>query len=247
VFVHGIRSHGGWYTKSCEAFAAAGFEVFFLDRRGSGLNTIRRGDCPSFRRLLDDLAEFLQSLRAERAWLPVFLAGISWGGKLAVGVQYRLRGLADGLILLAPGLKPQVKPSVGQRLRIVLARVLRPGRFFPIPLNEPELFTGSPAGQKFIAEEPHGLREATARFLWSSFALDVYLRRAARRVKVPTLLVLAEHDRIIDNRRTRAFAAKFDAVTTILDYPGAHHTLEFEPDGHPWVGDVTRWVEKRLG
>jgi alpha-beta hydrolase superfamily lysophospholipase len=247
VFVHGIRSHGGWYTRSCEAFAAAGFEVFFLDRRGSGLNTARRGDCPSFRRLLDDLAEFLQSLRSERAWLPVFLAGISWGGKLAVGLQYRRRGLTDGLILLAPGLKPQVKPSAGQRLRIVLARVLRPGRFFPIPLNEPELFTGSPAGQKYIAEEPHGLREATARFLWSSFALDVYLRRAAKRVKVPTLLVLAERDRIIDNRRTRAFAAKFDAVTTILDYPGAHHTLEFEPDGHPWVGDVVKWMEKRLG
>lgn len=247
VFVHGIRSHGGWYAKSCEAFAAAGFEVFFLDRRGSGLNTARRGDCPSFRRLLDDLAEFVQALRTERAWLPVFVAGISWGGKLAVGLQYRRRGLADGLILLAPGLRPQVKPSAGQRARIVLARLLRPTRSFPIPLNEPELFTGSPAGQKYIAEEPHGLRVATARFLWSSFALDVYLRRAARRVKVPVLLVLAEHDRIIDNRKTRAFAAKFGAVTTILDYPGAHHTLEFEPDGHPWVGDVTRWVEKRLG
>ena len=75
----------------------------------------------------------------------------------------------------------------------------------------------------------------------------MYLRRAARRVRVPTLLVLAGHDRIIDNRRTRAFAARFGAVTTILDYPGAHHTLEFEPDDHPWVADVTDWVEKRLG
>jgi len=247
VFVHGIRSHGGWYERSCAAFAAAGFEVFYLDRRGSGLNTARRGDCPGFRRLLDDVAEFLQALRAERAWLPVFLAGISWGGKLAVGLPYRRPGLVDGLILLAPGLRPLVKPSAGQRLRIVLARLLRPGRFFPIPLNEPELFTASQRGREYIATEPHGLREATARFLWSSFALDVYLRRAARRVRVPTLLVLAGHDRIIDNRRTRAFAARFGAVTTILDYPGAHHTLEFEPDDHPWVADVTDWVEKRLG
>jgi len=77
VFVHGIRSHGGWYTRSCAAFAAAGFDVTFLDRRGAGLNTTRRGDCPGFRRLLDDVAEFVQNLRAERPWLPVYLAGIS--------------------------------------------------------------------------------------------------------------------------------------------------------------------------
>ena len=57
VFVHGIRSHGGWYTRSCCALAAAGFEVYFLDRRGAGLNTAHRGDAPGFRRLLDDVVE----------------------------------------------------------------------------------------------------------------------------------------------------------------------------------------------
>ena len=46
VFVHGIRSHGGWYTRSCVEFAAAGFDVHFLDRRGAGLNSARRGDSP---------------------------------------------------------------------------------------------------------------------------------------------------------------------------------------------------------
>ena len=24
----------------------------------------------------------------------------------------------------------------------------------------------------------------------------------------------------------------------MIDYPEAHHTLEFEPDGHPFVGDM---------
>jgi spermidine synthase len=33
--------------------------VFFLDRRGSGLNKPARGDTPTFRRLIDDLGEFL--------------------------------------------------------------------------------------------------------------------------------------------------------------------------------------------
>jgi alpha-beta hydrolase superfamily lysophospholipase len=245
VFLHGIRSHGGWYTRSCAEFAAAGFDVYFLDRRGSGLNAAHRGDAPSFRRLLDDVAEFVQSLRAERAWLQVFVCGISWGGKLAVGLPYRRPGLTDGLVLLCPGLVPKVSPPFLRRMRIALAKVLRPDRLFPIPLNEPELFTASPEWQKYIDTEPHGLRLATARFLFNSFALDIYLRRAARRVTVPTFLALAEHDRVIDNARTRTFVARLPAGRTVIEYPGAHHTLEFEPPDHPWVGDVLAWLGER--
>jgi alpha-beta hydrolase superfamily lysophospholipase len=247
VFVHGIRSHGGWYTRSCAAFAAAGFDVFFLDRRGAGLNTAHRGDAPNFRRLLDDIAEFVQCLRTERGWLPVFLAGISWGGKLAVALPYRKPGLVDGLVLLCPGLVPRIAPPLPRRARIAVARVLRPWRFFPIPLNEPDLFTASSIWQKFIDAEPYGLHEATARFLFSSFSLDIYLRRAAKRVTVPTLLALAEHDRIIDNAAVRRFVERFPAEVTVTEYPGAHHTLEFEPDGHPWVNDVVKWIERQIG
>jgi alpha-beta hydrolase superfamily lysophospholipase len=246
VFVHGIRSHGGWYTRSCAQFAEAGFDVYFLDRRGAGLNTAHRGDAPNFRRLLDDVAEFVQHLRADRGWLPVFVCGISWGGKLAVGLPYRKPGLVDGLVLLCPGLVPKVAPPLPQRARIAVARVFRPWKFFPIPLNEPELFTGSDEWRVYIDTEPHGLRLATARFLFSSFSLDIYLRRAAPRVTVPTFLALAERDRIIDNARTAAFAGRFPGPTETVTYPGAHHTLEFERDDHPWLGDVVRWVEARV-
>ncbi len=246
VFVHGIRSHGGWYARSCAGFAAAGFDVYFLDRRGAGLNTAHRGDAPSFRRLLDDVAEFVQHLRADRAWLPVFACGISWGGKLAVGLPYRKPNLVDGLVLLCPGLVPRVAPPLPQRARIAAARLFRPGKFFPIPLNEPELFTAAAEARRYIDTEPHGLRLATARFLFGSFSLDIYLRRAAGRVTVPTFLALAEHDRIIDNARTSAVVARFPGPTEVVTYPGAHHTLEFEPDDHPWPADVARWVEARL-
>ncbi|MCS6864302.1 MAG: alpha/beta fold hydrolase [Gemmataceae bacterium] len=246
VFIHGIRSHGEWYTRSCEKFAHAGYEVDFLDRRGAGLNTAYRGDTPAFRRLLDDIAEFIQQRRAERGWLPMFVGGISWGGKLAVGLPYRRPNLVDGLILLCPGLVPRIAPPWGRRMRIALARVLRPWKFFPIPLNEPELFTASDVWQRYIADDVRGLREATARFLFSSFALDIYLQRAARRVTVPTLLLLAEEDRIIDNSQTAAFVQRFPGPVHICTYPNAHHTLEFEDAQHPWLADTLNWLESQL-
>src|SRR5262249_40942089 len=89
--LHGIQSHGGWYETSCAALASAGWEATFLDRRGSGRNETARGDAPSFRRLLVDLAEFLEAER--RLGRPVILLAISWGGKLAVALQRYRPGL----------------------------------------------------------------------------------------------------------------------------------------------------------
>ena len=44
VCIHGIQSHAGWYEHSCTALSRAGFAVYFIDRRGSGMNEGARGD-----------------------------------------------------------------------------------------------------------------------------------------------------------------------------------------------------------
>jgi len=245
VFVHGIQSHAGWYEHSCRRLAEAGFAVSFLDRRGSGQNTQARGDTPSFRRLLDDIAEFLRPLRQGEPALPIFLGGISWGGKPVTALQRRHPGLCDGLALLCPGFRPQVRPSRKERLGIMLSRLLKPRRLFPVPLSDPQLFTANPSWQAFIRDDPLSLRQATARFFVESVRLDLYLRFAVSRVRLPVLLLLAEHDRIIDNERTRAFADRFPTTDKeIHEYPGAHHTLEFEADPEPYLADLRRWLER---
>lgn len=247
VLLHGIRSHGGWYEWSCQRLCDAGYEVHFLDRRGSGWNTARRGDCPGFRQLIDDVAEYLFDVRGTRAFLPTFLGGISWGGKLALGVPVRRPGLVDGVMLLCPGLTPTVGPSLPRRLRVLFARLLRPERLFPIPLNEPELFTDSADWQRYISEDRHGLTEATARFLVESARFDVYLKWTARRVTVPVLLMLGGRDKILSNANTRRYLSRLSGSksVTVVDYPDAAHTLEFEGPDHPFVADMMRWMEKR--
>ncbi len=243
VGIHGIQSHAGWYEHSCTRLAHAGFEVAFLDRRGSGRNESARGDAPSFRRLLDDLADFLQPLRTANPPLPIFLLAISWGGKLAVALQKRHPGLVDGIALLCPGFCPLVKPTWAERCAVLWARLTKPDRLFPIPLSDPELFTALPRWLQFLREDPLALHHATARFLVESVRLDGYVRWARRSVRVPVLLLLAEKDRIIDNQRTRAFVERLPTTDKeILTYPGAHHTLEFEPEPDRFVEDLLRWL-----
>jgi len=246
VCLHGIQSHGGWYEYSSTRLCQAGFAVFYLDRRGSGLNTVDRGDAPSFRRLLDDVAEFVASLRQESPELPVVVLGCSWGGKLAVALCRRRPEALDGLVLLCPGLFPQVGLPLTRRLRILWSRLVAPRRTFAIPLNDPALFTATRAWREFIARDSLALHEATARFLGESARLDLYLRFVPSAVRVPVLLLLAEHDRIIDNRRTRAYVARFACdEKEIIEYPGAHHTLEFEPNPDGFVDDLIAWLHRR--
>jgi alpha-beta hydrolase superfamily lysophospholipase len=246
IGLHGIQSHSGWYDYSCRRLCEAGYGVYFLDRRGSGLNTADRGDTPGFRRLLLDVREFVQEVATSELPIPIVVLAISWGGKIGTALCRRYPGLIDGLALLCPGIRPKVGPSAGERWRIFWTRLVSPKRRFPIPLNDPALFTATPKWREFIAQDPLALREATARFLVESVRLDLYLRFVPAQVRVPVLLLLAQRDQIIDNRRTRAFVQRFATNDKeVIEYAGAHHTLEFEPNPDVFIDDLINWLRAR--
>ena len=245
VCIHGIQSHSGWYLHSSGRLCAAGYEVFYLDRRGSGMNDYQRGHARNFQILIDDLVLFLSRVRVMEPRRPVVLSAVSWGGKLAVAIAKDHPQLIDGLVLLCPGLFPKVSPPWHQKLLIGLSRIFAPQRRFPIPLNDPELFTANPRWLEFLRNDQLALHEATASMLVASARLDWYLRDAPEQIHTPTLLMLAGKDRIIDNERTRAYVSRFATEQKqIIEYPDAHHTLEFEPDPEPFIRDLIAWIDQ---
>ncbi|WP_337176315.1 alpha/beta fold hydrolase [Paludisphaera sp.] len=247
VVLHGVQSHSGWYPGLGSRLAAAGYDVSFPNRRGSGPNQQDRGHAPSDLRLVDDVAEWIAHLRAEAPALPVALAGISWGGKIAVLTSVRRPELVDALALICPGLEPRVGVTFREKLRIAKAVFTDRRKTFPIPLADPALFTDDPEKREYIRTDPLGLRQATAGLLLASFLIDRRLRRAPRKLTTPTLLMLAGRDRIVDNARTRRY---FDRVAAedreIIEYPDGSHTLEFDPDPVRYVEDLVAWLAPRM-
>lgn len=240
VFLHGIISHGGWYHASCRALAEAGFEVHFLDRRGSGLNFDARGDVPrSWRTWLSDVESFLEVLPCD---VPRLLMGISWGGKLAAAVARHRPELVGGLGLLCPGIFARKGANALQRLVLQWAgrRWMRMRRV-PIPLRDPALFTDGPAWRSYIADDPLTLRRITLRFALEDLYLSQYAGEAPEEIRAPVLLTLAGRDRIIDNCKVRAFVERISAEKQIIEYPAAAHTLEYEPDPAPYFRDLVAW------
>ena len=66
-----------------------------------------------------------------------------------------------------------------------------------------------------------------------------------KHINAPVLLLLAEHDRIIDNARSRRFGERLvNPDRVVIEYPGTHPTLEFEPDPDRFLNDLRQWLER---
>ncbi len=247
LYVHGIQSHPGWFTGSAQVLARAGSEVFQVTRRGSGASPARKGDAESAEQILGDVDAAVRYVLETTGDQRLALLGVSWGGKLLTA--YTLRADVaniDSLTLVAPGLKSLVDVSIATKLAILLARIFYPGAYFNIPLNDVSLFTDNTEMREYLRDDPHRLRRATARFLFASAMLDRIIARADERtLKVPTTLILAGRDRIIDNDAT------CDLVEWLADRPvrvhriGAAHTIEFEQYPQPFYKILIRAVQQR--
>lgn len=244
LYLHGIQSHGGWFEWSAALLAEAGHAVVLPDRRGSGLNAAARGDTPTVDRWLEDLDELADWAQREldvQRWATV---GVSWGGKTAIAWALRHPERVRRVLLIAPGLFPSVDVGWAGRLRIGMSLLRHPQRPFPIPLDDPALFTDNPVGRAFIAGDPLKLSHATARFFYESSRLDRSLVRAANgSLHAETTLILAGRDQIIRNAPTirwlERIAVRPPLVHALSD---AAHTLEFETEVAPFRRLVQEWA-----
>jgi alpha-beta hydrolase superfamily lysophospholipase len=242
VLLHGIVSHGGWYEATGRALADHGYAVHLPDRRGSGLSSAAPSDVSHWSVWRDDILAHLRQC-SER---PVVLCGISWGAKLAAVAAAAEPQSIAGLGLLNPGIYAYQSPSAVAGTLLKLSRWLPfDGRSIDIPLKDPALFTGSRRWQDYIARDPLKLRQMTVRAVREDLTLTRQAEDAAPLLTMPMLLVLSAKDRITDNAATRAYFSRLASTDkTLLEYPDAAHTLDFEPDPSSFHADLARWIER---
>jgi alpha-beta hydrolase superfamily lysophospholipase len=250
--LHGIQSHSGWYEQSCRRLAEEGLDVRCPDRRGSGLNSLDRGDVIHHERWIHDVHHFLRDIHFERGQRkspgPVWLCGISWGGKLATAMARLAPDQIQGLILVTPGLLAKVRPGIVARSALTWARWLGyRKRLITIPLQDARLFTSLPKEQERIRNDPLALHQVTLRFLKASAALDQIAIRTEP-LLMPVQLMLAERDQIIDNRATRDFFERAAARgLRVHEYAGACHTLELDYCRDDYFRDLVDFTTAAAG
>ena len=246
VFLHGIASHAGWFEETAADLDNQGVAVYGLDRRGSGRSGGPRGHLARYERALDDVEQMVRLVSSDHEGTPVFLAASSWAAKLAVVHAAQRPAPLSGLMLLGPGLLARVDLSPWRTVRVVAGHLVTPMARLPIPLT-PELYTANPPYLDLIRADPLRLLEATTRFFWETARLDRRRRRASARLDLPLLLLQGEADAMVDVPATRRwFAGLGVGDKTYRAYPGAGHTLDFEPDRAAYLADMLAWLSARV-
>jgi alpha-beta hydrolase superfamily lysophospholipase len=246
LFVHGLGEHSGRYDRLAAWFNQRGYAVRGYDQRGHGRSPGRRGALRHRDDLLADLAAVYHDYAHAAAQRPLLL-GHSMGGLVAA------RAVLDGalappaLVLSSPALRSWESPQM-----IRLASVL--GRLLPsLPLRRGLDATRLTHDPGVVA----GYRGHPLRHGWITPRLADFIFREgaaciadAAELAVPTLLLVAESDELVDPAGSRAFAmaAAPGGQLTTRFFASLYHELfnETEPGRGQVLMQLGDWLGRQL-
>lgn len=245
LLVHGLGEHAGRYDHVARRLNDWGFAVRGYDQHGHGESGGRRGGLPSDTRLLDDLADIVDSTRARMApTTPLILLGHSLGGLVAARfVSLALRPV-EALVLSSPAFDPGLN-AVQKLLLAVLPKIapnFRVGNGL-----DPSLLSHDPAvvaayrADRLVHDRISG---RLARFIANSGPATLALAPAWT---VPTLLLYAGADQLVNPAGSRAFAAAAPkAVVSSRCFEALYHELFNELKAAPVFAELKQWLDARF-
>ena len=244
LLVHGLGEHAGRYAHVANWLNQQGHAVRAYDHYGHGRSSGPRGGLQREAQLLEHLAEVLAALRAERApGHRITVLGHSLGG-LVVSASVA-RGLIgpDGVVLSAPALA--VDMAAWQRAVVGWLPALWPNLTLGNGL-QPQYLSHDAAVVQAYLDDPLVHDRICAR-------LGAFVASEGERVlahapqwNVPTLLLYAGQDRLVNPRGSRAFAAVAPAnVVASHCFEPLYHEIFNETDSAPVFAALGAWLDMR--
>lgn len=248
LIVHGLFEHGGRQLNLARYFTRRGWGCYAPDQRGHGRSGGRRVHVENFDEFLEDLRAARELVREQHAGLPLFLVGHSHGGLVALLLALRDPGGLCGLVLSSPllGLRPQSGVArLLARLAPALARVW-PSLLLPVPLDAQALSHDKLVVQAYSSDPLVG-RKASPRWLLSAQAAMQEARDRAPALEVPTLVLAAGDDRVVDAAATHDWASAAPrALVEYARWDGLFHEIFNELEKEQVFRRMESWLEARL-
>jgi alpha-beta hydrolase superfamily lysophospholipase len=245
IIVHGLGEHAGRHEGLARRLNDWGFAVRGYDQYGHGESGGGRGRVPTRERLLDDLADIVDSTCLRLAAdTPLILLGHSLGGLVAARMVSQGRRPVDALVLSSPLLDPGLNPL--QRLLLATLPRLLPNLAVSNGVD-PDFISRDPAVVAAYRHDPRVHDRVSPRL--GRFIVEAARATLARAPawKVPTLLMYAGDDHLVDPAGSRAFAAAAPpAVVTARCFGDCFHELFREPDPEPVYAVLRQWLDARF-
>lgn len=244
MLVHGLGEHAGRYDHLARILNSWGFLVRGYDHYGHGQSGGARGGLPHNHRLLDDLADLVESTRNRHPELPLVVLGESMGGLVAAGFVARGIVPVDGLVMSSPALSLRLNPVQ----KLMMAIVPRVAPNFSVSNGlDPQYLSHDPAVVAAYRADPlvhDRISGRLARFIADECDM---VQSCAPRWLVPTLLLYAGDDRIVDPAGSEAFArAAPPHVVSAHCFPDLYHEVFNEVRSQPVFALLRQWLDARF-
>lgn len=240
VIMHGLGEHCGRYAHVARFFNELGWSVRAFDHRGHGRSGGPRGDTPDNDVILSDTKRVFDDF-AKKFDSPPVLLGHSMGGLFAA--RFATGGMAPlgGLILSSPALRLPL--SGVQRLLLKGLYAMAPGFGAPNGLKTRYLSHDPAVEQAYLADSMvHG--KISARLLTAMQDAIDFSHAAAPALAVPTLMVVAGDDRLVDASGSDAFFARLrkSDMNRLHRYDGYYHEIFNETGKARVFDDMRAWL-----
>jgi alpha-beta hydrolase superfamily lysophospholipase len=247
MLMHGLGEHCDRYARVAGFFNACGYAVRTYDHRGHGRSGGRRGDVPDSEAILRDakivLEDFVQQAAAAGDTRLPLLLGHSMGGLFAARFAAARLSPLRGLILSSPALALPL--SRGQKMLLSILGAVAPGLVVSNGLQTGFLSHDPAVEQAYMTDGvTHG--KISARLLRSMLDAIEFVHTHAVGLSVPTLMVVAGDDRLVDAGGSLAFFPKLaDGLGTLHVYDGFYHEIFNEVDAERVFDDVRAWLQQQ--
>ncbi|HTV85369.1 MAG TPA: lysophospholipase [Dyella sp.] len=245
LVVHGLGEHSGRYEHLAQWFLARGYAVRSYDQRGHGRTRGRRAALRHRDDLLRDLAHVYRDY-AQAFGRPPLLLGHSMGGAVALRAVLDGRVEPPALILSSPALRTYEAPWL-RKLASVLSRVVP-----NLPLRNGLPLQGLSHDTQVIEayrNDPLCSGWVTPRMADFIFRAGASSITDAWRLRVPTLLLVAGSDRLVDPSGSRDFAAGAWATKQLTSrfFDTLYHELfnETETGRHQVLAQLGEWLRRQ--
>jgi alpha-beta hydrolase superfamily lysophospholipase len=243
MIIHGLGEHSGRYAALAEWFTQRGFAVLAYDQRGHGKSGGVQGDMLRASDYVAHGLEVLMHFKNALGQRP-FLLGHSLGGTVAASMVIERQAPVAGLILSSPALDPGLK-----RLQLLLLTLME--KFAPktAVANGLKVNFISHDAQVVAAYKSDPLVHNRVTVKPIRWLIDTCERLSVpnRPLMVPTLLMVAQDDRLVDPRGSDSFARHYaEAEMTYHALDGYYHEIfnEDAPRRDKALQLLGQWLDK---
>jgi acylglycerol lipase len=244
--LHGFGDYRKAWDEPAEIWAKDGITTYSYDQRGFG-GSPTRGRWPGTDALVDDAKTMIQLLHARYPGVPIYLAGESMGGAVAlVAADHNIK--IDGLILLATALRS--RDTLGPVASGALGFFAHTIPWFPSgPTSIDYMPTDNPKTLEKLRNDKQMLRQARLDMAYGLVDLMDDARDAAAKVHVPYLMLHGMGDRIVPRGPVRAAIEVMPPRpdSKLAFYKNGYHLLLRDKEGKTVAIDVAAWIFNHQG